>query len=153
MDVASSKFRAGVRVALGICGICAVQAAAESAGGGARRASGRVTACRPLHHPAQQWASALVSPRSVAKDKPRCGVGIGGCGNCSGIGVCVVSLTLAVLCPRLWVSWKHFAISCIFFFFLTSQIGKLTASYGAVANKTWVLSSRNSMLCRRGRAG
>lgn len=35
------------------------------------------------------------------------------------------------------------------FFFLTSQIGKLTA----VANKTWALSSRNGTLCRRDRTG
>lgn len=45
----------------------------------------------------------------------------GGCGNRSGVRVCVVSLNFAVLCPRLWISWKHFATSCIFFFFFFNK--------------------------------
>lgn len=73
---------------------------------------------------------------------------LGGCGNCSGIGVRVVSLNLQ-FCVRACGLYGNTLQSLASFFFLTSQIGKLTT----VANKTWALSSRNGTLCRRDRTG
>lgn len=140
LDVASGKFRAGVRVALGI-------------GGRERRGRSTASFLPSLRPPASAVAPPGSGPQSwsvLARGKGHAEVWHVArrmrellwdwSARCQ--------FELAVLCPRLWTVWKHFAISCIFFF-LTSQIGKLTT----VANKTWALSSRNGTLCRRDRTG